>query len=379
MDEELYSIARKFYYNDKSKEMLLNSTKILLRRKDIDVNVKNENGWTPLTYAACYHGNDTRFVELLLKHPEIDVNSVDDQGETPLINAVYNVVNGNSSFAIVKMLLAHPNIDPNLRAMFSQSALWIAGIHGDNATYRAVLMHPKTQLFWKGAIVEFILLKCQDSKDYGPKLLTTINCPKVSFMKLWDFGLWNINKGITGRIALMTLCNVLNSNKIKTIYVPAIKRFSHTKETIFKKILNGIQKCKSLRSVIVADRNKTEGYKLIYEAITSNLSITYITRSASSGIAPFPLDIHRENVHLQANKLAHQKRHEATIFVLLAFKKLVNKDVARMIAKLVWASGGTGVWHEEGYISLGEKRRVERLSPEINIELLKYQTRHILD
>merc|ERR1712146_141464 len=66
---------------------------------------------------ACEEGH-TEIVKALLAHPEIDVNVQDQDGETPLHRACWM---GQSE--IVKILLAHPKIEPCIQNKHGETPL----------------------------------------------------------------------------------------------------------------------------------------------------------------------------------------------------------------------------------------------------------------
>ncbi|KAF8463355.1 ankyrin repeat-containing domain protein, partial [Kalaharituber pfeilii] len=65
-------------------------------------------GKTPLHYAAEVHNNEST-VRLLLDHSDIDINLADKDGKTPLHCAVER-----RSKSTVRLLLDHSDIDINL-------------------------------------------------------------------------------------------------------------------------------------------------------------------------------------------------------------------------------------------------------------------------
>ena len=80
---------------------------LLLRRPDIDVNSKNDDGKTPLHF-ACDKGH-VETLELLLRCPDIDVNSKDDDGDTPL-----HLACTERNVEAAKLLLRHSDIDVSI-------------------------------------------------------------------------------------------------------------------------------------------------------------------------------------------------------------------------------------------------------------------------
>lgn len=58
-------------------------TELLLRHKDIKINLVDDRGWTPLSWAVQRQGGDD-IVDLLLATTGVDVNYRDTEGLTPL-------------------------------------------------------------------------------------------------------------------------------------------------------------------------------------------------------------------------------------------------------------------------------------------------------
>jgi len=95
----------------------------LLQVKDIDVNVRDEDGWSPL-YQACLN-KDLRIVILLLAVPKIKVNlSCLSDGTTPLHVAC------KSDSGIVEQLLRNEDINVNLLTTKGLTALYVACEYG---------------------------------------------------------------------------------------------------------------------------------------------------------------------------------------------------------------------------------------------------------
>jgi len=89
---------------------------LLLNNPNIDVNWKNENGWSALHWAMNEHNNET--MKLLLNFPNIDVNIVNNYGES----ALEGVVKRHNNEAL-KLLLDVPTIDVNLVNFDGKSAV----------------------------------------------------------------------------------------------------------------------------------------------------------------------------------------------------------------------------------------------------------------
>lgn len=61
--------------------------KILRENPEIDVNWREDEGWTALHY-SCLNGHD-KIVSMLLSHPSTNVNARNEKGETPFFLACY--------------------------------------------------------------------------------------------------------------------------------------------------------------------------------------------------------------------------------------------------------------------------------------------------
>ena len=82
------------------------TVKLLVERKDVDVNLPNNDGKPPLSIAAG-RGNAT-IVDLLLTRNDVEVNMRDNRGKTPLVNAIlYGKV------AAVKLLCGDSKVELN--------------------------------------------------------------------------------------------------------------------------------------------------------------------------------------------------------------------------------------------------------------------------
>ena len=136
----VYSIDEINYQNEKKWTILhhlcRNAAKIsfahdlievLLNHPKIQINLKSDNNYTPLSL-ACYHSkvdSTEKTIEILLKHPDIDVNLTESGGWTTLMIAA-SLSNAQSSDNTVKMLLQHPKINVNFVNSSGVSALMLA-------------------------------------------------------------------------------------------------------------------------------------------------------------------------------------------------------------------------------------------------------------
>jgi len=89
---------------------------LLLKQPDININIKDCQGFTALMCAA--EQGHREVIELLLNHPDIDVNVQNNKGSTALMQAAYN---GHKE--VVKQLLSYPNININIKTRNGGTAL----------------------------------------------------------------------------------------------------------------------------------------------------------------------------------------------------------------------------------------------------------------
>ncbi len=126
---------------------------LLLERKDLDVNLQNNEGETPLLIACCWVGRD-HVVKLLLERKDINVNLQDNIGQTALINACkYGFYNS------VGLLLKRKDIKVNIQDNMGETALFY--ITRREYYFRELKDIVKfTKLFLaRGAIVDFSYTK----------------------------------------------------------------------------------------------------------------------------------------------------------------------------------------------------------------------------
>ena len=132
----------------KSKNPDFELIKGILEYSVIDVNSKDSNGQTALTWAAEW--GKEKPVELLLNHPGINVNL---QGKWCCTALMWAALEGKEK--VVELLLNHPGIDVNLKDDEGQTALMLAmGLMAKEKVVELLLNHPgidvKARNLYKG-------------------------------------------------------------------------------------------------------------------------------------------------------------------------------------------------------------------------------------
>jgi len=101
--------------------------KLLLPREDVDPDIPDENGRTPLSHAAMCSSEGT--VRLLLQRRDVDPSSSDKDGITPLVHAA-----GCGGEGVLELLLERVKFSPDspdgdgMRAL-----LWAAAVRYEGA------------------------------------------------------------------------------------------------------------------------------------------------------------------------------------------------------------------------------------------------------
>jgi ankyrin repeat protein len=98
--------------------------KYLIQFKDVDVNLPDNRGETPLHIAS--DRGDLEIIDELLKRGDINVNVQDEMGDTPLHRAV-----DNNKPEIIEKLLNRDDIDLNIQNNQGETPLHLAVKHGE--------------------------------------------------------------------------------------------------------------------------------------------------------------------------------------------------------------------------------------------------------
>ena len=118
----------------KNRQML---TEVL--KWDVDVNLVNKRGLTPLLYAI--RTNDAEGCEILTNHKDLDINKCDKMGVTPLHQSI-----SNGTHFITEILLNMPTIDVNKADIRGNTPLHYACKKDCNISVALLASKPETDL-----------------------------------------------------------------------------------------------------------------------------------------------------------------------------------------------------------------------------------------
>ena len=125
--------------------------------RDVTVNLKDQNGWTPLMFAVQL--NSTRFVRLMMMDNRVEANIRDNQGNSPLMAAVKL-----NHVQCVKAILTDARADLGGRDNFSLS---------DKDASRYTYIHISAGLYnhyiIQGLSERMLKVKCEQSDLYSTK------------------------------------------------------------------------------------------------------------------------------------------------------------------------------------------------------------------
>ena len=113
--------------------------KLLLTEDSMDINFKDNEGRTPLWWAA--KGGHSEVVKLLLVKDSIELDPKDCKGRTPLLRAARN---GHSE--VVNLLLAEDGIELNPKNIWSQTPLLEAAGNGHQEIVKLLLAEDNIEL-----------------------------------------------------------------------------------------------------------------------------------------------------------------------------------------------------------------------------------------
>jgi ankyrin repeat protein len=115
------------------KNMLM--IKLLLDHQDIDVNYNNNKlKVSPLHMAAIYNYNNPEIIQLLLNSKKINVNIKNEKGFTPLCTAIHE-----KNMVMIESLLEHQDIDINSYDVSNSTPLMMAIMTNNIVAVQAII------------------------------------------------------------------------------------------------------------------------------------------------------------------------------------------------------------------------------------------------
>ncbi|WP_252320951.1 ankyrin repeat domain-containing protein, partial [Spiroplasma endosymbiont of Lariophagus distinguendus] len=98
-----------------------------------DINIKDENGCTPLQIAIASPNNNVNFIKFLLENGA-DINIKDEND-----NNLLDIAIKNDKIEVVKLLLIQPNIDIDIKNYYIQQLLFYSANNGHLNSFNALL------------------------------------------------------------------------------------------------------------------------------------------------------------------------------------------------------------------------------------------------
>ena len=114
---------------------------VINRDENIDINAKDETGFTALDYALAKGYND--LVGRIVSHPGFDVNARNIEGSTALLWAVKR-----GDYGVTERLLRHHAIDVNIRDTDGTAPLKAASTQGHNRIVKLLLKQKQDATDW---------------------------------------------------------------------------------------------------------------------------------------------------------------------------------------------------------------------------------------
>ena len=143
----------------------LSETMAYLCKEGRDVELKDEDGRTPLSWAAA-EGHEG-VVRILIKQHDVDINANDEGGQTPLSWAAKN---GHE--AVVRLLVERNDIDINAKGKYGRTPLLWAAKNGHEAVVRLLVERKDIDINAK------VLRGYTNIRQYNVSLLRHMLIPK---------------------------------------------------------------------------------------------------------------------------------------------------------------------------------------------------------
>lgn len=118
--------------------------RMFLKRKECDVNSRDENGRTALMY-ACQYKDNTDAGRILVRNSKTDTNLMDEDGWTALMHAI-----ANNNFDAIEVLLVNERVackvDVNLHNIEGSTALDMAVKYNSKKACQILVKHAHADL-----------------------------------------------------------------------------------------------------------------------------------------------------------------------------------------------------------------------------------------
>lgn len=163
----------------------------LLSLPDIQVNATGKDWDLNMALILAIRAGHSTCVSLLLRHPDIEVNLADRRGYTPLITAAFYF--HHSTEAILQLLLSHPKVQVN--TLTADAAGWTALGAAAQAGYvgkvKLILARPDllvNAVDWKGMSTLMNLLAARNTVHNGDTIRLILEHPEVDVNIVNRFG-----------------------------------------------------------------------------------------------------------------------------------------------------------------------------------------------
>jgi len=295
---------------------------MLFARPELDMNLQTTNGDTILSRLCCYHTvthASLNLLDFVLTHPRLDVNLVTRSDWTPLTRSIA-MVPTQQTLRIVTRLLSHRQIDVNLRTGPNfRSALSMALVV---AKKKNCLIPLRLLLSYRSLRLEDVFIEAYFPSLYNAEShlmvikaisrriqtgditkLTVRRCTEVQFLNGWEF------------VLLEALCH---STRLLSLELIDVEKWD-------KDFLDQlVEKNCSVVIVPTPDLNAetTQHRQLLFMA--------------------------------QRNRGARRLCQRACLYCILAFRRLIGKDVAKLLGQMVWETRGQKIWVSGGNVLKSE-------------------------
>ncbi|KAH6908083.1 ankyrin repeat-containing domain protein [Coprinopsis sp. MPI-PUGE-AT-0042] len=137
-------------------------TQRLLQHRDLEPNLTNNKGHTPLLTCLLPGSVKGEVLGLIMQHPKLDINKYDVQCRTTLLHACQDGL-----FPAASCLLTHPNVDVNAPTSNGWTPLMVAVDRCHHAAAHALLDHPNIRVNQKNSNGDTVLMIASYRQNLG--------------------------------------------------------------------------------------------------------------------------------------------------------------------------------------------------------------------